>query len=187
MSRFDYLIDRVQQADMAAEPFQHIYIEDFFTTEDFAEIVSAPEVDLTPAVSDEDLFEKLFGAGYKIINFPGSIADREKYLDWRKEGRRARTGENGRSEGFGVTLRLMEPRTEILSELRDFIGSEAFNRAIASRFGIDYEAVAADNGIQKYLDGYEISPHADVRRKAATFMVNINSGENSKARNHHTH
>jgi hypothetical protein len=187
MSRFDYLIDRVQSADIATEPFHHIYIEDFFSDEDFAEIVSAPEVNLTPATSDEDLFEKLFGAGYKIINFPGSITDREKYLRWRKDGKRARATKDARTEGFGVTLRLMEPRTGILSELRDFIGSEAFNRVIADRFGIDYRAVSADNGIQKYLDGYEISPHPDIRKKAATFMVNINSGENSEARNHHTH
>jgi len=37
------------------------------------------------------------------------------------------------------------------------------------------------------LDGYEISPHPDVRKKAATFMVNINPSSESEKMNHHTH
>ena len=45
-----------------------------------------------------------------------------------------------------------------------------------------------DGGIQKYLDGYEISPHPDIRRKAATFMVNVNPSRTiRKKMNHHTH
>ena len=187
MSRFDYLIDRIRTAEMTEEPFRHIYIEDFFTDEDFAEIVSAPEVDLTPATSDEDLFEKLYDAGYLMIEFPGSITDRDKYLKWRANPQRALRLKKHTTEGFGVTLRLMEPRTDVLAELRDFIGSDAFNIEISKRFHIDFDSVTADNGIQKYLDGYEISPHPDIRKKAATFMVNINSGNNTEARNHHTH
>jgi hypothetical protein len=88
---------------MATEPIHHLHIEEFFTEEDFAEIVSAPEVDRTRAISDENLFERLLGAGYKIINVPGSITDRGQYLHWRKDGQRARTAEDGRSGGFGVT------------------------------------------------------------------------------------
>ena len=42
-------------------------------------------------------------------------------------------------------------------------------------------------GIQKYLDGYEISPHPDIRKKAATYMVNINPSNESESFNHHTH
>ena len=45
----------------------------------------------------------------------------------------------------------------------------------------------SDGGIQKYLDGYEISPHPDTRKKAATFMVNINPSIESEENNHHTH
>ncbi|MGD0731415.1 MAG: hypothetical protein ABR956_09120, partial [Terracidiphilus sp.] len=43
-----------------------------------------------------------------------------------------------------------------------------------------------DAGIQKYLDGYEISPHPDIRAKALTYMININPGTNSENREHHT-
>ena len=42
------------------------------------------------------------------------------------------------------------------------------------KFGIEYQNCNIDGGIQKYLDGYELSPHPDIRLKAATFMVNIN-------------
>lgn len=43
-----------------------------------------------------------------------------------------------------------------------------------------------DAGLQKYLVGYEISPHPDIRRKALTYMVNINTGENRETQDHHT-
>jgi hypothetical protein len=31
-----------------------------------------------------------------------------------------------------------------------------------------------ETAIQKYVSGYEISPHPDIRRKCATYMININ-------------
>jgi hypothetical protein len=86
-----------------------------------------------------------------------------------------------------MTLRLTEARTDIIRELKAFLESEAFNRALAEKFGLPFEETHADNGIQKYLDGYEISPHPDVRRKALTYMVNINPHRDAEARDHHTH
>lgn len=61
------------------------------------------------------------------------------------------------------------------------------NRAIAEKFKVNFDDCLIDGGIQKYLDGYEISPHADIRRKAATFMVNINPSDKSEVSDHHTH
>ena len=37
------------------------------------------------------------------------------------------------------------------------------------------------------MDGYEISPHPVIRKKAAAFMVNINPGSQSEKMGHHTH
>ena len=44
---------------------------------------------------------------------------------------------------------------------------------------------ASGYGIQKYLDGYEISPHPDVRAKALTYMININPSPTSFEDEHH--
>lgn len=186
MSRFDYLIDKIQSSPVKSEPFPHIYIEDFFSKSDFEKIIKLPEIDLPQAYADEDLFEKLYGAGYKIINFPGCITDRDEYISWHRDRERNRGKIHSACEGFGVTLRLKEPKSPLLAELDAFLAGKAFNEAIASRFGIDLDRCNIDGGIQKYLDGYEISPHPDIRQKAATFMVNINPHPESERQNHHT-
>lgn len=137
------------------------------------------------ASSDSDLFEGLFEKGYKIISFPGCITDQKKYMEWHSGKSKAK--HHSACEGFGVTLRLFDPTTDILIELDAFMKGEAFNRAVARKFGIDYDGLEIDGGIQKYLDGYEISPHPDIRRKAATFMVNINPNAKSETSDHHPH
>ncbi len=41
----------------------------------------------------------------------------------------------------------------------------AFRHCLAEKFRINEHTVFYDAGIQKYLDGYEISPHTDIRKK----------------------
>lgn len=95
---------------------------------------------------------------------------------------------NATCEGFGITFRLSEPtQGTIVARLHRFLRSGAFWAALAGRFGIDLAEVTTDAGIQKYLDGYEISPHPDVRAKALTFMVNINPAPESERLEFHTH
>ena len=74
-----------------------------------------------------------------------------------------------------------------LKFVQEFISGVAFNETIANKFNIKLEECKFDGGIQKYLDGYEISPHPDIRSKAATFMININPNKESERMNHHTH
>jgi hypothetical protein len=186
-SPFDYLIDKVMQAPWAHEPFRHVWIDDFFSADDFSAIVGSPEVLLPTAASDEALFENLFAQGYKIIEFPGCITDRETYLRWHRDRGHAGAHNNSACEGFGMTLRLMRPASPHLQALDSFLRSEAFRAALAEKFGIDLTRVYYDCGIQKYLDGYEISPHPDIRKKALTFMVNVNPAPDSESRQHHTH
>ena len=61
-----------------------------------------------------------------------------------------------------MTLRLFDPSTPILKAIDEFLSSDDFNKAIAERFGIHFNERTVDGGIQKYLDGYEISPHPDM-------------------------
>jgi hypothetical protein len=192
---FSYLLDKIVNAEFQQYPFKHIYIDDFIHERDFAEIVSSPEVAIPPVSSDEALFDQLFARGYKILPFPGCIVDKKEYIEWHADkanirGRKKTSG--GRQvrtlcEGFGVTLRLATSQNGVLGELREFLDSVEFNGALAAKFQISHDGSKPDAGLQKYLDGYEIPPHPDVRRKALTYMVNINPHPTSENEEHHTH
>ena len=183
MSRFNYLIDKVCDASFVDDPFKHIYVEDFFHKEDFNDIVGSQEILIKPCASDSELFDELFKSNYKVIRFPGCVTDYKKYISLHSKGKPLKT--HTACESSGVVLRL-SPTDDILIQLDEFLMSESFGRAIAQKFDIPFEKCIFDGGIQKYLDGYEISPHPDVRRKAMTFMVNINPHPDSDSFDHHT-
>jgi hypothetical protein len=181
---FDYLINKIIDADFSHQPFKHIYIDNFFSEEHFIKIISSREIKLSKSNSDDELFNNLFKNNYKIISFPGSITDHKKYIDWHSK-RKTNIICHTACESAGMVLRLFS-EDEFLRKLSHFIGGNEFNTAIAHKFGINLDECDIDGGIQKYLDGYEISPHPDIRKKAATFMVNINPHDDSESFNHHT-
>lgn len=183
---FSYIIDKIKKAPTITEPFAHLQINDLFTESHFKVITESQDVTLTPQANDSKLFDELFAAGYKIIDFPGCITDKNAYVAWHKE-RKADGRTNTACEGFGVTLRLMKPRSTIIAELMEFLNGKEFQASLLEKFDIDEKSVYYDAGIQKYLDGYEISPHPDIRKKALTYMVNVNANPNSHREEHHTH
>lgn len=182
---FSYLIEKISRAAPSAAPFNHVYIEDFFDEDHFAQMIAAPEIALPPMSDDAALIDGLEAAGYEVIAFPGCVVDREEYIAWHERGVEAKR--HSACEGFGMALRLVRPRTPILEAVSAFLQGEAFNRALADKLGVPLEDCRIDGGIQKYLDGYEISPHPDIRKKAATFMVNINPADDCEALDIHTH
>ncbi|MEW4568757.1 hypothetical protein AB1L88_12900 [Tautonia sp. JC769] len=184
---FGYLISKIREAEFQDVPFRHLIIENFLSNEHFDAIVSSDEIRVPPQPDDESLFDDLFSRGYRIIGFPGCITDKDAYLEWHKSKSAQHGRNNPACEGFGMTLRLIEPQTPMIQELKAFLEAEEFNKALAEKFELPFEKTHADNGIQKYLDGYEISPHPDVRRKALTYMVNINPHPNADQLQHHTH
>lgn len=185
MFDFSYIIEKINISPLSTLPFKHLYIDDLFSTEHFEAIISSPEIHAPVASTDEQLITNLLQEGFKPIPFPGCVTDSRKYLAWRRGKKNVK--HHSACEGFGMALRLYEPKTEILNQINNFLLSREFNQAIASKFGLDLEACTVDTGIQKYLDGYEISPHPDIRKKAATFMVNINPNAHSESSDHHTH
>ena len=189
MSRFDYIARRMEQANFESVPFKHLYIENLFADEDFRQIVSSPEVGLPPVADDNELIEALHSNSFKEIEFPGTTTNIAAYLNWRRDPASFKVFNNRDiCEGFGVTMRLQKTAPgSPLAEVTEYFRSDAFWRVLAAKFGIDFNEVYTDFGLQKYLDGYEISPHPDIRRKALTFMVNINPAEESEAVSYHTH
>lgn len=184
-SRFHYLIEKINEAEYIASPFRHIEINDFLDADDFNEIMSCPEVATPECASDLELFDTLFSLGYQMVPFPGATTDHVQYIKYRETNRRIY--HHSATESAGVVVRLNTPDSEILRELKTFIASDSFNKALAQKFDVKLESCSKDAGIQKYLDGYEISPHPDVRKKALTFMVNINTLERSEENDYHTH
>ena len=183
---FRYLIDKIEAQEFETLPFKHIYIEDFFSKEHFEEIISSAEISSPNAANDKELIDGLVEKGFKPIPFPGCVTDINDYIKWHEQGVQSAPRHTA-CEGFGMALRLFEFQSKILEDLNKFLASNDFNRAIAEKFGINFDSCKIDSGIQKYLDGYEISPHPDIRNKAATFMVNINPSVHSEESNHHTH
>jgi hypothetical protein len=184
---FSYILERIRESSFETTPFRHVMIANLFRPDDFEFVTSAPEIRLDPQASDNDLFDSLFRSGYRIIDFPGCITDRGAYLHWRRTRQSGVSSIHSACEGFGMTLRLMQPKSDAIKDLMAFLASADFQQAIARKFGLDAESLVYDAGIQKYLDGYEISPHPDIRRKALTFMVNINPSPLAEKVECHTH
>lgn len=183
---FKYLIDQIYNADFLSEPFKHIEINNFLSEQHFNMVVNAEEINLPEFKNDYDLFDGIEKAGYTMVPFPGAITNKKEYIDKRSKGRSV-TGTHLACESQGVVLRLNNPKSSQLIQLKKFVESEAFNRSIAEKFNLDFNNLETDGGIQKYLDNYEISPHPDMRKKATAFMVNINPSLDSESANHHTH
>ena len=81
---FSYLIEKIEKCEFSFEPFKHLYIPNFLSDEHFNEILGSNEINFGSVNDDEELFEKLFANGYKVINFPGCINDVDTYKKWRR-------------------------------------------------------------------------------------------------------
>lgn len=183
--RFDYIIQKIRNAEFISEPFRHIEILNLFEDADLEEILTSPEISIARSSNDTELFSNLFEKNYRVIKFPGCIDNHEEYIEWHRN-KNVTTITNTSCESFGIVLRLEESQSRVVQELQQFLSSEAFVTAISDKFSVNYSDCTYDAGIQKYLDGYEISPHPDIRRKALTYMVNINPSKNADQANHHT-
>lgn len=184
MIEFEYLLEKIEKAKFSMEPFKHIYIENFFSEEHFQKIVNSEEIKLPDCSNDDELFRELFKRNYSVINFPGCTTDYKKYIKEHNCG--AFASKHSACESSGIALRL-KPTDNFLVSLDKFLCSKLYNELISKKFNVDLDNCTTDGGIQKYLDGYEISPHPDIRQKAATFMVNINPSPISEDMDHHTH
>ena len=183
---FEYILDKISSATISEYPFPHIEINSVFTEADFKAICSSPEIKIPAAKDDEELFERLFSSGYRVVEFPGCTTDYAEYLSWHRNKVKSQRS-NTSCEGFGVVVRLEQIASDIVRDLYRFVRSDELASTIGRCFGVDIDACRYDAGIQKYMDGYEISPHPDLRRKAATFMVNLNPNPDSEQVDHHTY
>jgi hypothetical protein len=182
---FSYILEKIQNTVISEFPFRHLEINELFEPVDFNRIIESAEITLQYSKNDNALFEQLFSKNYRIIGFPGCTLDFNEYIKWHKEKKLSHKI-NTACEGYGVVLRLIRPVSSAIVELQSLLSSPEFIKCISRKFDIIAEECNYDAGIQKYLDGYEISPHPDIRSKALTYMVNINPNPDSKNEKHHT-
>ena len=159
-----YILEKIQNSTVLEQPFRHIEINDFFKEADFKEIIQSPEISIKKTQDDRELFKELFRHDYKIIEFPGCTTDYKKYIKQHHSEHKFKHTHTA-CEGMGVVLRLKSPKTATIKILQDFLNSPELINCMAKKFDIKSDKCNYDAGIQKYLDGYEISPHPDIRKK----------------------
>ena len=184
-SQFGYLSDRILAAKLATEPFPHIYLEDFLSDEDFKAVTTSPDVALPAAKNADQLFGSLESAGYEAIEFPGCTRSKIEYLKW-LEGSAKPRNTHAACEAQGMALRLKRPADGFVRALSDYFSSDEMHANLRQKFTIT-ATTRLEAGLQKYLHGYEISPHPDIRLKALTWMINVNPAPKSESLGFHTH
>jgi hypothetical protein len=186
MESFDYIIDKINATAFTETPFKHLSIESIFSEEHFKEIISASQINLPKFGSDRELIDGLKSEGYEVIHFPGTTTDEKKYIKWHESKGSAKHTNQDTCEGVGLTVRLKKVKSSILTDVNEFFASQKLKDTLCEKFKLNETVQSYEGGIQKYLDGYEISPHPDIRRKSLTWMININSVNDSEHLKIHT-
>lgn len=184
IDEFGYLIEKIKSSNFNHDPFKFLIIDDFLSTEHFRQVTSAEEINRPEVTKTENLIDDLLKHGYEVQSFPGCTTSIKDYLAC-YNSKKWPTDKN-LLEGFGLTFRLKKYETPILQRLVQFLNLPEFQSAIAEKFSLE-EPTHVETAIQKYFHGYEISPHPDIRRKAATYMLNINTSDDSEQINIHTY
>ncbi|MBW3051942.1 hypothetical protein CU305_07870 [Prochlorococcus marinus str. MU1416] len=186
------MLDKIRLSKVKKKPFEFIYIDNFLSIDDLNMIISHSSFK-TSGNNFEELCSQMDKKGWTPHPHPGTFKDLESYKTWRKNNYRLNEDIYGHNEinklceGSGMAFRLSN-LPEFLSELRNLFLSEDFIDCIKNKFSLnDNFKYKIDCGFQKYLSGYEISPHPDVREKALTWMLNLNLNEKSENENYHTH
>jgi len=183
MDEFGYIIDKINTASFVEIPFKHLLLTDFLSDEHFQEIIHCKEVNKPVYKTTESLIQDLLDSGYQVQNFPGCTTSIEQYLKSYNSNKYEMDTEI--LEGFGLTMRLKKFETPLVERILTFLNSEEFSSCLKNKFGVVCNN-KLNTSIQKYLHGYEISPHPDERNKALTYLLNINPNPKSEKDKIHT-
>ena len=182
---YKYFLEKISKAKFSLSPFKYLYIKDFIPKDEFISLTSDPQVILEEANNDMDLINLLHQSDWEPIHFPGCTTNINDYIKWRNK--ESDFDNVNTCEGFGITFRLKRSYSKLLEGYISFFRSEELKNCLCEKFNLNSEQTTYDSGFLKYLDGYEISPHPDVRKKALTFMLNVNPNPNSEKESHHAH
>ena len=182
MNKHSTLLDKITNSQFIDEPFPHLLIEDFFNTYDFVSIINSNQIKLKSFEDTQSLIDHCLSNGYSILDNWGCTKDIDTYIKLLNEN----TFDDNKLEGKGLTLNLTKPDA-FLQGVIDFFKSDVLVETLKLKFNIKDDTKVTAN-IHKYLTNYEISPHPDIRQKALTFLLNINTVDyvNAHRGNSHT-
>lgn len=185
-SKFNYLKEKILNAKFEYLPFKHIVIDNFFTPEHFSQIISNDQIHFDPHTTTEDVINTLIKKGYGIQQFPGCSKNPAEYLHSLKTNNWP-TERNGTPiESFGITFRLNKFKSDFLKSVVEYLNGDDFHSILKSKFELN-NPTNIITAYQKNLSKYEISPHPDTRRKALTYLININKDSSVDNEPVHTH
>ena len=188
MANFYYLIEKLEKAEFISEPFDHLEIENFLSEEHFNIINSDSQIHFDEQQSHNELRDTLNKNSYEPICFPGCTTDENEYYNMVNSRNISdiKSGAKGAdTEGVGIAYNLTNIVNPFIKDLIEFLNSPMFQGALRNKFGIQNQTYITTR-IQKYVTGYEISPHPDTRTKALTYLLNINKDDRAEDLDIHT-
>tara|TARA_R110000824_G_scaffold1073_2_gene5902 strand:- start:1041 stop:1916 length:876 start_codon:yes stop_codon:yes gene_type:complete len=193
MTDLQYIIDKINNSQFIEEPFRHLEIKDFLSEEHLNLFTNDKQIHFS-VPQNSSLKKTFFDNHYNVIPFPGCTVDEDDYfarleLDkWDDIKNKNNAPENPNNEigGFGIAYRLQQYHNSTIKKILDFMNSELFKKTLERKFLLKKETNII-SAVQKYLTKYEISPHADLRKKALTYLLNINKNEECEHLDIHTH
>jgi len=181
VTEYDYIIEKIINSEIKSYPFDHLEIEDFLSEDHLNLLLTNKQIHFEEIYNDIELYKKLISNGYKIQSFPGCVNTWEEY------NKNNISSSTETTETKGITFRLKEYENERIQNLLFFLNSKMFQNTLEKKFNISNDSTTIISAIQKNLNGYEISPHPDIRQKALTYLLNINKNEEVENYNIHTH
>lgn len=182
---FEYIINKIKTSDFISEPFEHLLIDDFLSQEHFNLLINNKQIHFDDVNNNDDLRDKLRQNDFIPIPFPGCTTNEDLYFELLEQGRLHEAKTEGDSEGVGIAYNLTNTNDDFVVHLMHFLNSNTFKSTLENKFNITQETRVTTR-IQKYLTGYEISPHPDIRQKALTYLLNINKNDESENLDIHT-
>jgi hypothetical protein len=186
-NNFDYIITKIQKAKLIKQPFNHYIIKNIFSDEHYAALQESGEINLKPSRDIHELVKNLLNNNYEIETFPGCVTDVNEYVNAIKSNNFVIAREkfrNGGISSFGMCFKL-KSKNKFIKKIQDFFCSKPLLDCIKKKLKVSIPTTY-NFGIQKYLSGYELSPHPDIRTKKATLMLNINHRELNNDTSVHT-
>ena len=186
MNKYNYLIEKINQACFIKEPFEHIEIKNFLNQKDLNMIVNEKQIHFKKMKNHDNLYKTLINKKWDILHFPGCTTSWKNYKKYVNTNNINETKNKNPVENVGVTFRLHDYENSNIKELIQFMNGQEFHQALKNKFKLN-DATSIISAIQKNLTGYEISPHPDKRSKALTYLLNINKDPEIEKMNCHTH
>lgn len=187
---FEYLEDRIRNAVVRTYPFKHIFIENFLDSQHLEMILKEKCMKVQLCPNPQVLRQRFNEKGWAQWNHPGCYKSIESYC-YHKINRSVGLSEIQGTRDMpllssgGIAFRL-ERTSNLLADLLEFFKGDQFLNVLREHRLVDDSPYIHDCGFQKYLTGYEISPHPDTRNKALTWMLNLNP-PNFESISCHTH